>query len=431
MSRTVKFLSAAIALVWTILAGIHTASAGPRSGEMYFLDAPRYKVGDDVSFTLFLITEKGAPLFDQAINFYLNGVYDTTLMTNQLGAVHYRPSRALDAGNYEVEAFYGGYQFDVPDSVRKRFEVSPAEIVVQTVPTLEGLELLLDGQLIRTGPDGLVRVPVNSRGIYDLELLPNIELLESRNAAFAQWFPNDYKMKTQVYVPGITWVQVGFEVTTPFTFTFFDSEGNAIKPDRLESMTLRGSNGIVTEISPDEETWLNVNRILARLNGLDSATVAHSIQSVVVDGSEVVNRGQQRFIHSTGQAVRIELLLYDVRFYGEDVFLGTPNGTGLYLEMPDGETQFYPFDSDRSVTISDLARGEYFARIEAQGGIGLRFPLVVSRSQEVRLPVISYLDVLLSIFLGSSLIFGLPLIGRRHRVIAFLTGRETHHQGRF
>ena len=379
-----------------------------------------FQVGDEIVFLLLLETEAGQPLPSQQIDLYLDGGFAQTVETDALGAALFRLERDMLPGSYMVAAVYRGFQFYLPAAVAMEFTVAPAEIVVQTVPVIVGLEFSLEGQTFRTGSDGIARISVDRVGAYDLELLPNEVLLLQTGAEFKQWGLGGFEPVTTVLVRGETWMQAGFELSFPGNFVFVDQQGDPIDGTEIETVVLRGSDGVVYRFTAGETLRLRSSRILARLSGLDSVAVVHSVQSVIVDGVEVVHRGQQRFIILPNQPVEIELLFYDVRFFARDLLFGLPIGNGLELEYPDGVTRVFPFDTNGEITLTGLARGEYEARLVTRAGIAPRFPIVLSRDQEIPLPVVGYVDLLAGIAVAAGLIVGLPIFGRRGQILAFL-----------
>jgi hypothetical protein len=284
------------ALVCGLLLAAFTPVPGPRQTVLTFQRQPDFQVGDEIDFLVKLETLSGAPLEAQEIELSIGGEVIGSVETDALGAALFRLEAPFLPGTYSVEAVYRGFQFYLPASAVVDLTIAPAEIVVQTVPVIAGLEFSLAGQILRTGADGIARTSVDRAGAYILELLPNETLLSQTGAVFSQWGPGGFEPVTTVTVPGDVWKQVGFEISFPGNFIFVDPDGNPIDHDEIESVVLRGSDGMVYTVTAGETLRLYANRIFARLSGLDSVAVVHSVQSVIVDGVEVVNRGQQRFV---------------------------------------------------------------------------------------------------------------------------------------
>ena len=405
-----------------LLAAFAAPVPGPQQTVLTFQREPDFQVGDEIDFLVKLETLSGAPLEAQEIELSIDGEVFGSVETDALGAVLFRIEAHFLPGTYSVEAVYRGFQFYLPAKAAVDLTVAPAEILVQTVPVIAGLEFLLAGQVLRTGADGIARTSVDRAGAYTLELLPNEMLLSQTGAVFKQWGPGGFEPVTTVTVPGDVWKQAGFEISFPGNFIFVDPDGNPIDRAEIDSVVLRGSDGMVYIYTAGEALRLYANRIFARLSGLDSVAVVHSVQSVIVDGVEVVNRGQQRFVLVPDLPVEIELLFYDVRFVAEDLLFGLPAGSGLELVYPDGVARLFDFDDGGVILLTGLARGEYEARLVTNAGIAPAFPIVLSRDQEVRLPVIGFVDLAAGLITAAVLVLGLPIFGRRRQILAFLRG---------
>ncbi len=70
------------------------------------------------------------------------------------------------------------------------------------------------------------------------------------------------------------------------------------------------------------------------------------------------------------------------------------------------------FGKDELYTAGGLPRGNYRATAFGPWGLAPSTPIALSRSQDVNLQVISYLDMLIVVVLGLSLVLGLLFIGR-------------------
>ncbi|HUF38710.1 MAG TPA: Ig-like domain-containing protein [Anaerolineales bacterium] len=405
-----------LAAVFLLSGFARQESVRPEFTVLRFQRAPAFQIGDPIEFLLLLETQSGSPLAGQRIEIYLDGQHAGTVETDALGSARFRPAGVLSAGPHTIEAVYQGFQFYRSTSVRMQFNVEPAEIVVQTVPVIAGLEFTLDGRAFRTGPDGLARITVDRTGDYDLQLSLEQEALAGLGAVFTGWWPEGAGSSMLVTVPGAQWVQAGFELSFPVVFEFVDLKGAPVDEAVVESVVLRGSDGIVHTLTAGDTLELRANRILVRLSGLDSVAVVHSVQSVIVAGVELVNRGQQRFIYARGLSFQVELLFYDVQFFSRDLLFGRTVAGALELVYPDGERKLFPLSQDGELSLPGLPRGEYEARLITRSGLAPGFPIVLTRDQTVRLPVVSYLDLFAGILMAVFILAGLPLFGRRRKI---------------
>jgi len=360
-----------------------------------------FVVGEPIRVLARLTTDKGQPLSGQEMALYLDGNYLGQQETDSAGMAALTVPTALPAGKYAIKVVYSGPY--APDTIERELVVVAAEILVETVPPLPGIPFLFEGQTIFSGEDGIARILVNQIGMYQIELLPFEESGSEIHIAFQRWEPESYERVKSFTVPGVEALQVGLEVSYPAKFTFIDAAGETVDPARIATLIARGSNGLQFALESGEVHWLRANTLLRRLSGLNSVTVVYSIQSVSVDGSNVVNQGQQRFSLPADE-ITLELLLFSATFSAADSLFRFPIGSGVNLAYPDQTTVYYPFDQSGTATTERLARGVYTATIADLPGFSIPIPLVVTRDQVVTLPVISYLDLFAVLLAGILLI---------------------------
>ena len=141
----------------------------------------------------------------------------------------------------------------------------------------------------------------------------------------------------------------------------------------------------------------------------NSVPVEYRIQEVGVRGSNVVDRGRLHFLPDGELSTwSIPLLLYSLTINAQDALFGTPLGSSVRLQYPNDTVESVPLDTRSSATISSLPRGTYRAVVERPAGFGVATPIVLSREQTVRVPVISYLDV--AFVIGSGLLIAVALV---------------------
>jgi hypothetical protein len=146
---------------------------------------------------------------------------------------------------------------------------------------------------------------------------------------------------------------------------------------------------------------------------------------VTVDGSNVVNKSQQRFYTSPGEDWQITLLLYSMQIQAKDGLFGFPIGKSVNIEFPDGRIENYPFDQKGMVEIHSLARGTYYTEVVGANGLSNRIPVALSRDQEVATRIVTYLDITV---VGSfSMVLALSLLFYgRPSLLSILRKRDEH-----
>lgn len=199
---------------------------------------------------------------------------------------------------------------------------------------------------------------------------------------------------------------------------FVDVAGNAIDPGAIESVELLSSNGLpktYTDFGGGRRLWLQGRGIVPAGLHQESKEVSQVVQRVVVEDANVVNQGQQRFYPARSRDARIEVLFFSARFEVRDALFGFPIGSTVELRYPSSRVERRDVRSHGEIQFRSLPRGRYEIGVEAAGWSFDR-PMSLSRDQDVRLQVISYLDIgviILGLMCGVLLIL---FIGRPHLI---------------
>jgi hypothetical protein len=270
-------------------------------------------------------------------------------------------------------------------------------IVVQIVPKLPKITLSLDGRRFKTDRNGRARVVgVSSQAELERELrvIPT-RIRRGVRARFGGWYRGRLGLAIDYFVRP----------------RFVDVAGNRIDPSRIESITLKNSYGLPERFDGARLGWLQGRGLLSTGQNLEMDSVNHSVHRVVVDGSNVVNRGQQRFGVARNPRPRIELLFFSARFRGRDALFGFPSGSTLRLEFPNGRRVKHELGSGSELTLSSLPRGLYEVDVEGPG-VSFSRPLDLSRNQDLKLQVITWVDFVAALLLLAAIVLALLLIGR-------------------
>ena len=239
-------------------------------------------------------------------------------------------------------------------------------------------------------------------------------------------------MTRSIRLPGRSDLVIGLERKHLVEFGFVDATGAPVDPQRVESLLIANDRGEVMQPGATEPTWLIENRIMRVGGQLSSVPIEYRLQEVGVRGSNVVDRGRLHF--SPDGAIDtwvVPLLLYSLTISGQDALFGYPVGTSVQLVHPNGSSESVPLDERASATISALPRGNYQALVEHPPGFPVSTPLVLSRDQSVRVPVVSYVDAVFLLGTGSSVAIALVLAGGRPVGRAGRRGlRRIGHAGR-
>jgi hypothetical protein len=268
-----------------------------------------------------------------------------------------------------------------------------------------GVIFRLNEQTYETDENGIANIEVDTSGVFTLEVLPiNVENLPSNiRMEFARWNDNVFTQKRQVYFPRDRLLEVGFTVSYQVNQEFFDTTGSPVDPARIDSLTVRGV-GNTFSFDKAGPIWLPANRLTRRIGErLESEEILYYFREILVEGSNVVNKSEQRFRIRPDDVWPVQLLLYSARFSGRDAMFRFPIGKGIELTYPDGHSEEFLFASENAeVVVSGLPRGSYSARIIGAGGSAPPTPVHLSRDQDVMLLMLSTLDIVL--------IVGIPLV---------------------
>ena len=272
--------------------------------------------------------------------------------------------------------------------------------VIQTVPEVPGMRFVADGIPFEADGSGRAFPPpplVGSRAslrALETKIAPGVR------ARFDRWYRDGR----------IAALEVDYRVDTGFV----DLEGNRIDPDVVSSVTLAGSNGRRRSFAGGTPQWLQGNRVVPETGGRQSTDVSYAAEKVLVGGSTVVRRGQQRFFPADGRSVQLRLLLFSARFVVRDALFGFPIGSAVRLKYPSGHEQRHGLDRGADLTVRSLPRGDYRVSVDALG-ISSSRPVALSGDQRVDLRVISWLDVVVVLLGLASVASGLLYLRRPKR----------------
>lgn len=291
-------------------------------------------------------------------------------------------------------------------------EAATGTLEVKVVPPLEGVRFTLNGINFQSDAEGLARVTTEA-GVYPLQLVDTEYVAPGIRADFSRWVDSIYVGTRDIRVREDSKIEVGFDTYKPINFEFVDLSGSPVDPERISSVTITTSIGGRETYESWETRWLRASRIVRRPFGLGSTDIRYLVESVIIDGTNVVNRSQLRFYPTQIQEWQMQLLLFSVRFKAKDALFGFPLGSGIELMYPDEHIEKYDLNSGSEVVLQSLPRGEYKVKVDGWGYSPFR-PVALSRNQEESLKVFSYLDIGVIFLFLWGLVFGLLYIGRPH-----------------
>lgn len=299
------------------------------------------------------------------------------------------------------------------------------ELVIETVPPIPGYKFELGSTEFKTDDAGIARISPESVSVtQSLRAVESSVPVLRKRAIFSRWccgigdvdryqlsLQGESRVMRKLLAGEGVHVIAGFSVEYLVNLEFVDLTGRPVDPERISSVALTSSIGEKLTIAPHDNVWLLGTRVQQASGTFFVKDVRYSIQEVLVDGANVVNRSQQRFLPSEGTSWQIELLFYSASFTVRDALFRFPIGSSISLEFPDGHKEQASLSDNASVRFPSLARGEYQITVHGQG-ISFQRPVRLSRDQQIELVFISYLDIVVVGVVALAAIASLVLLGR-------------------
>jgi hypothetical protein len=293
---------------------------------------------------------------------------------------------------------------------------APASAAVSTVkvfPRTAGIQLVYGGRTYRTDSAGLARLPAGPEELQRRLRVKQTRLGPRIRATFGR-----------VYVRrGRVVVTLSFYYLVQLSY--INLQGSPVDSSIVESTIVKGIQGKHYTFRGDVRRWVQGSRVVTNNSGTGFRLkeIDYGVLRAGVEKSNVVNSGQQRFLPSKTNDVRVRLLLYSARFQTRDALFGFPLGSAIELHYPSGRVERHDLDDKGRAMLRSLPRGAYEVKVDAPGFSFTR-PVSLSRNQEVKLEVLSFLDIGLALFVLAAFLIGLPLIQRPHLVSRTLRRRR-------
>ncbi|MBP2323489.1 hypothetical protein JOF56_003874 [Kibdelosporangium banguiense] len=297
----------------------------------------------------------------------------------------------------------------------------PAQNVLEvvTVPPLPSAKFTLDGKPLVTDDKGVARATVRrSRDKHQLQLLtPHLDI-PGGSADFVRWVgrgdahPGFTPSLPNLVIGRNTRIQAAFQSTRIVRYDFVDQARNPVAPDRITSLTIRSDSGQHLTLEGGRPVRLTAVRPVLEAGSAVGKEVTYYLQSVVIDGTNVVNAGEQRLMPNRTADAKFVVLLRSVRFQVRDWLFGDPLASAIELTYPDGRAERLTAGLDGDAELENLARGDYQVKASGSGYSQAR-EIALSRSQYVELPVVTYVDVVTLTGAALAMLTVLIVVGRR------------------
>jgi hypothetical protein len=299
-------------------------------------------------------------------------------------------------------------------------------LVVKVVPPMAGVAFALDGRAFTSDARGQASTTAPGGGRHRLSVtVPPPR--SGQRYRFARWLGGqggeEFSASRTVTLGGpVTRLLAGFDSVCQVGWSFTDEQRASIPSDRVQSVTLKDDSGVRYRLPGGGSHWLPATRVVRENTGIVGARpIVYSVESVLVDGANAVFRSQQRFKPAPSANWTISLRFYEMQIGVHDALFGHPVGSAVQLRSPDGRIRRLDLDDRARVRSGRLTRGDYQLKVQGPG-ISWWVPVSLSRSQEVRLVFLSWLDLAVAAVALLAVVVGLPLLGgwlrsRRRRVV--------------
>jgi hypothetical protein len=305
----------------------------------------------------------------------------------------------------------------------------PITITIRTVPSLPGVRFVFDGRPIVTGPQGSTSVTEQHNFSAHTLTLADTKLGASgRRYAFVRWAgQRDPNQAFRPTVQGLPMradytVTASFAVMCPVSPRLAQQDGTTLAATRVVQITVRNNLGQSAALRPSGTTWLPCSWPVYRGSLLSSTDLRYSVQSMLVNGTNTVHVGVERFKPSRTPDPKLTGYFYALTITAHDALFGSAVGSYALLTMPDRTVRRVPLGPRHVATVSNLPQGNYQVEIKARGASVPAQTLRLSKNQTANLAAVSRGDIAV---VGGALLAGLagiPLLSRtrRRRILAFL-----------
>jgi hypothetical protein len=278
---------------------------------------------------------------------------------------------------------------------------------VRTVPRTAGVQVVVGGQSMTTGPRGRVTVPV-----------ADLAAISGRSRLLTPWAAGARVQLLHLahLPPGRLYhrrLLLALRVSRPVDLAFVDDRGRPIAADRVTMMRLDqgGRRRTIRRPGRAGPVWLPTATARNVHGQWTARQLTYSVRSVIVDGSNAVFSGRQHFTPRPGVRQRITLSVFPLSVTVSDVLFGHRTTSAVQVRLPDGKHLHVTVGKTGSTVIPSLARGLYRVTVDA-ALIGRSNHILVSQPSQADLRVITRLDAGV-VLAGLALIAGgLLLAGR-------------------
>lgn len=400
-----------------ILASPATVLAADVPLVVTFRTPPEATIGAEVIVTATIRRGDRLAPTDLRVGLYINGTFQSSARADSSGNLSFRVSglETAVAGTFNLEARFAGARGLAPARATARLKLRPAAVKVATVPPVAGVPISIGDQTATTGADGTAAFVVDKVGPVPLEAKLDSVADDAVRVSFIRWGDQVYDAKRSINVRGDVTFVLGLRTAVRAGVKFVDQDGAVVDSANITRVRFTSSTGGELVLTSFDSTWWESGTAVSRTGGLQPASTLWRLNEVEMAGTNVVHQGQQAFSPTANGTWAVTLLLFDLVVQTNDALTGSALSGTAVLEFPDSRKRTSPLDGNGSARFEDLPRGSYVVTIKTDG-IAPVTPIALSRSQDARIRVITYVDLAL---VGSVLLAGLVIliwIGRRREL---------------
>ena len=351
------------------------------------------------------------------VGLYANGKYLSSAHADSSGNLAFRVSGAATstAGTLNLEARFDGARGLAPARASVKLKIRPAVVTIATVPVVSGIPISIGDATATTGPDGTATISVAKVGPVSLEAHLDVVAADSVRVSFIRWGDQVYDLRRDITVRGDATFVLGLRTAYRAGVRFIDQSGTPVDPVNISRARFTSSTGGELVLTSFDGAWWEAGTAVSRTGGLQPSSTLWRLSEVEMAGTNVVNQGQQAFNPSVNGTWTINLLLFDLAVRTDDALTGGSLPGTAQLVFPDSTSRDASIAADGTATFRGLPRGSYLVKLKTDG-IAPPTPIALSRSQDVTIRVISYLDIGAAVGLALLVLVALLWIGRRRQL---------------
>jgi hypothetical protein len=279
-------------------------------------------------------------------------------------------------------------------------------VEIATVPATPGVVFLLEGASITTGNDGTAQAPIGDLNSVDRRLTLDTPTAGPLTVSVLR------VTKRKPGAIGHRRLLVALSTHRSVSLRFTDLSGQTVAAQRINSVRLQGHGHSVIVAGVQVRTPVSLLAgVATQVNAVwQPRKITYAVSSVVLDGSDAVFAGKQRFDPMSSTWV-IKLSVFDITVTAHDALFGNRIASHAVVTRPNGTRYPVLIGTGAPTVMDSMVRGFYDLSID-RAALGSRSTMLVSRDDVLDVHVITTLDVIVIAIVGLALTVAAVLSGR-------------------